>query len=344
MRGQFSPPSPDQAIFLTMTREQGRIVSISSNSSLIDHFLRKIRLSCSYHTWVNYAYDLKQFFALICKPLEAIDRRDCVLFLEQLDSLGYARTTINRRLAAVSSLFHELNLLDPIQFARNPVNPLRRDCTRRARSHSLYRSQPQRIPDVVADPDVQAFLQALPTWRDRTLLLLMWISCLRISEAVAIRFQDIECAHRSIQIAHGKGGQPRTVYMDRATFAALNTYLDQERKNLFPEVDEVFVAFKGVARGRPLSVNALQHTIDYYAQKCGLSYLHAHLFRHTGITCLVQHGMPEAALRKLVGHTHANSLTPYLHLGDGFVEREFAKAQEVFQPSSLLELPRTGGV
>src|SRR2546430_750576 len=82
-----------------------------------------------------------------------------------------------------------------------------------------------------------------------------WISCLRISEAVAIRFQDIECSHRSIHIANGKGSQPRTVYMDRFTFAALNKYLDEERRDLFPEVDEIFVAFKGVARGRPLTEN-----------------------------------------------------------------------------------------
>ena len=111
----------------------------------------------------------------------------------------------------------------------------------------------------------------------------MWISCLRISEALAIRFEDVECSNRSIHIRHGKGGLERTVYMDRYTFAALNKYLDEERGSLYPEIDEVFVAFKGIARGRPLSVNALQHTIDYYAQKCDLS-LHAHLFRHTGIS------------------------------------------------------------
>jgi integrase/recombinase XerC len=343
MRGHFSPPSSDQVIFLTMTRQQGRIIGVSSNSSLIDHFLRKINMSCSFHTWVNYAYDLKQFFSLICKPLEAIDRRDCVLFLEQLDSMGYARTTINRRLAAVSSLFNELNLLDPVHFPHNPVHPLQRDRTTRRRSHSLYRKQPERIPDIVADNDLQAFFQALPTWRDRTLMLLMWMSCLRISEAVAIRFQDVECSHRSIRIVQGKGDQPRVVYMDHYTFAALNTYLDEERKELFPEVDEIFVAFKGVARGRPLTVNALQHTIDYYAQQCGLLHLHAHLLRHTGITLLLQQGMSEPALRKLIGHTHANSLAPYLHLGDPFVASEFEKAQQAFNPSHLLQVPPTGG-
>jgi integrase len=115
--------------------------------------------------------------------------------------------------------------------------------------------------------------------------------------------------------------------MDQLTFAALNRYLDDERGALFPDVDQVFVAFKGKARGRPLSVNAVQKMIRYYAEKRGLSHLHAHLFRHTGITQLVQQGMPEPAIRDMVGHRSPDSLSPYLHLCDEYVQAEFERAQ-----------------
>ncbi len=161
-------------------------------------------------------------------------------------------------------------------------------------------------------------------------------------KAISIRFADVECSNRSVRIRHGKGSLERIVYMDRYTFAALNTYLDEERRDLFPEVDEIFVAFKGVARGRPLSVNALQHAIGYYAEQCGLS-LHAHLFRHTGISLLLMQGMSEPAIRKLVGHRNANSLEPYLHLTDRFVEAEFEKAQAVLSSVNWFQLPQKGG-
>jgi site-specific recombinase XerD len=169
------------------------------------------------------------------------------------------------------------------------------------------------------------------------------MSCLRISEALSIRFEDIECSNRSIRIRHGKGDIERVVYMDRYTFAALNTYLDEERRDLFPDMKEIFVAFKGKTRGQPLSVNALQHAIDYYANQCGLS-LHAHLFRHTGITQLVTQGMSEPAIRKLVGHRNARSLEPYLHLSDRFVEAEFTKAQNVLHPERWLRPVDEGGL
>jgi integrase len=131
--------------------------------------------------------------------------------------------------------------------------------------------------------------------------------------------------------------------MDQFTFAALNRYLDQERGHLFPDEEHIFVAFKGKARGRPLSVNAVQKMLRYYAERGKISHLHAHLFRHTGITQLIQQGMPESAIRKLVGHRHPSSLLPYLHLVDTFVETEFQQAQAGLNLAAWLELPPAGG-
>lgn len=53
--------------------------------------------------------------------------------------------------------------------------------------------------------------------------------------------------------------------------------------------------------------------------------------------------MSEAAIRRLVGHRNAQSLEPYLHLSDRFVEAEFEKAQAVLQPARWLSLPQEGG-
>lgn len=331
-----------QPIQITIEYKRSEMVAVSTNSPLIDHFLSKVRMSQAKLTWINYAHDLKVFFHVVQQPLEAIDRKTCVRFMEAQDCVGLSSLTINRRLAALSSLFIELNLLDPDRFPQNPVAPLHTRREGRRRTPSLYRRQPDRIPDIITEENLQTFFTMLPTWRDRTLTLLMWLSCLRISEAVSIRFEDIECSNSSIRIRQGKGSLDRVVYMERYTFAALNKYLDEERRTLFSEVDEIFVSFKGVTRGRPLSVNALQHAIEYYAAKSSLS-LHAHLFRHTGITSLVVQGMAEPAIRKLVGHKNAKSLEPYLHLSDRFVETEFEKAQEVFHSQRWLQLQQEEG-
>lgn len=329
-------PRSQHPVRFTIVRQHGQVSEILTNSSQLNHFLDMLKMSRARNTWINYGHDLKQFFDCIRKAPQLIDRRDCLTFMKQQQKAGMSEATVNRRLAAVSALFNELELLDPEHFSQNPVHPHR---GRSQHNPSLYRRRAKHLPDTLAPDDLRRFFNALPTWRDRTLMLLMWISCLRISEAVAIRFEDIECSRRSIRIAQAKGNHPRLVFMDRFTFAALNRYLDAERGHLFPAVPEVFVALKGTARGQPLSVNAVQKLVRYHAQKCGLVRLHPHLFRHTGITQLVQHQMPEPAIRKLVGHHHPDSLLPYLHLGDGFVETEFEAAQARLnsaQPLGLL--------
>jgi site-specific recombinase XerD len=319
--------STEAMIRFSLVWEQGKLVSITTTSPPVNHFLELIRLTRSYNTWVNYVHDLKCFFTLIPKGLEAVTRADCLTFMQAQDQAGYANATLNRRLAAISSLFNELNLLDAGRFALNPIHPHPFRRIQRQPRQSLYRRQPQRVPAILSDAELQTFFQVLPSWRDRTLVLLIWISCLRLSEVVAIRFEDIECSRRSIQIPAAKWGNARTVFMDGVTFATLNRYLDEERQALFPDVAHVFVAFKGKARGRPLQANAVQKLLKYYAEQCELPHLHAHLFRHTGITQLVQQGMPEPAVRQFVGHRRPESLLPYLHLTDNFVEQEFASAQ-----------------
>jgi site-specific recombinase XerD len=331
------------AIQFTVVRADGKIVDVQTNSPALNHFLRLLKLSRAHNTWLNYALDLKVFFGIVQLPPEQIGRPECLTFIEHQDREGRADATINRRLAAVSSLFDELHLLDPTRFPLNPVSPFRRSRYQRRHRSSLYRKQPQRVPDLLATEQLQSIFGAVHTWRDRTLILLMWVSCLRISEALAIQFDDIECSSHAIHIRSGKGGHPRTVYMDALTLEALNRYLDHERQDVAPNQPHVFLALKGRARGQPLSVNSVQKLLAYHAKRGHLDGFHAHLLRHTGITQLIQAGMTEPAVRKLVGHRHPASLEPYLHLNDAFVADEFATAQQGLDLASYRSLLAEGG-
>jgi site-specific recombinase XerD len=325
---RYSSSSP--IVSFSIEWENGRVISVHSTSQEINHFLELIKTCRAYNTWVSYSHDLKVFFQIIYKQPEEVTRTDCVEFIKAQSFEGFADSTINRRLAAVSSLFNELCIYKPNQFPINPINP--KTIRSNIRSNmALYRKQGHAIPKVFTTYEIEVFLDSLRTWRDRALVLLMWISCLRISEAVAICFDDLECSHRRIHIPVSKNQSARVVFMDQLTFSILNKYLEEERQLLFPHIEQVFIGFRGKARGKPLSINAVQKMIKYYGKKSGVSDVHAHKFRHTGITQLVQNGMSEPAIRKFVGHSSPDSLAPYLHLSDEFVSKEFEKAQTALQ-------------
>lgn len=336
--------SKTTSVCFTIERQNNQVVKVTTNSPLVNHFLDLMQATRAYNTWVNYAHDLKVFFQVIPKSAETITRMDCLDFIKQQFHQGFADATLNRRLAAVSSLFNELCLLQPEQFPINPIHPQMMQQRNHRSWYSLYRRQAQRIPKVLSENELRTFLGMLKTWRDRALVLLMWISCMRVSEVVSIRFEDLECSRRQIHVPTSKGQQARMVFMDPLTFNILNRYLDDERQALFPKVEHIFVAFKGKACGRPLSVNAVQKMIRYYAAKGGLTDVHAHRFRHTGITQLVQRGMSEPAIRSMVGHRRPDSLLPYLHLSDEFVAEEFEQAQAALQAySEQKEVTLSGG-
>ena len=220
------------SVQFTFTWQDGRVADITTNSASINHFLDLLQLSRAYNTWVSYGQDLKVFFSVMQKPPEAVTRADCLAFMRNQDESGFADATINRRLAAVSSLFNELSLLDPSRFPSNPVQPSQRGRHQlRQPRQSLYRRQAQRIPDIVPVDELRTFLSTLPSWRDRSMVM---------------------------QI-------------------------------------------------------------------------------------LVQEGMPEPAIRQMVGHRRPESLLPYLHLSDEFVEIEFQQAQKGFDLSTWLGDAHQGG-
>ncbi len=70
----------DQPVQFIIVYEHGTMVQVSTTCPLIDHFLRRVKVSQSEHTWVNYAHDLKVFFTVVCQPLEQIDRQSCIAF------------------------------------------------------------------------------------------------------------------------------------------------------------------------------------------------------------------------------------------------------------------------
>jgi len=101
--------SPGAGVQFTLIHAHGHILEIQTDSPEINHFLQVLKLSRAYNTWLSYALDLKAFFAVVRQPLASIGRPECLSFIEQQDREGRARTTVNRRLVAVSALFTELH-------------------------------------------------------------------------------------------------------------------------------------------------------------------------------------------------------------------------------------------
>ena len=203
---------------------------------------------------------------------------------------GYAPTTVNRRLAAVSGLFAFRQLRDPD--AGNPV-PRGREARVAARGQRagllghvaapkprsrLRVREPRRLPRGLDRAEVSALLGSLRTHRDWAIAGLMLQSGLRSAEVLGVDVSDVDIGRGWVRVV-GKGDKERRVPMDADVAGAIQTYLLAERP--LTDSPRLFVVAKGPHRGQPLSTAGLRTIFRYHRERAGVPAGHPHALRHT---------------------------------------------------------------
>lgn len=236
---------------------------------------------------------------------------------------GYAPTTINRRLAALSGLFAFRALRDPAapqpiprgraarHFARGERAGLLAHLARpRARS-GLRLREPHRLPRGLDAGEARALLASFHSSRDRAIAALMLLAGLRSAEVLALAVRDVDVGRGWVRVS-GKGDRERSVPLDPEVTSAVQTYLLAERPET--DADALFVVAKGPHRGRPLSAAGLRATFRYHRERAAVPAAHPHALRHTFGTALAEAGVDLAVLAALLGHDHVDSSAAYIHL------------------------------
>jgi site-specific recombinase XerD len=255
---------------------------------------------------------------------------------ERLD--GYAVTTINHRLAAISGLFAFRQMRDPQ--ALNPVprgrearfaaagerNGLLAHVARRRKPRSALRlREPRRLPRALEIHEVTTLLASLRTWRDRAMAGLMLYCGLRAGEVLALNVADVDIGGRWLRVT-GKGAKERRVPLDVDVAGVIQTYLLAERPQT--ETHTLFVVAKGPNRGQPLTPAGLRTIFRYHRALTGVDGGHPHALRHTFGTALAEAGVDLAVMQALLGHAHVDTTARYIHLTPTHVKAEFDAARE----------------
>ena len=252
---------------------------------------------------------------------------------------GYAASTVNHRLAAISGLFSFRCMRDPD--AKNPVprgKEARRlssaeragllgHVSRRPRYRSELRlREPQRLPRSLDGDEVVALVGSLRSWRDRAIAGLMLFCGLRSAEVLALNVVDVDIGGRWLRV-WGKGAKERRVPLDVDVAGTIQTYLLAER----PETTStaLFVVAKGATRGQPLSLAGLRTIFRYHRGVAGVPAGHPHALRHTFGTALAEAGVDLAVMQALLGHAHIDTTARYVHLAPAHLKAEFDAARQI---------------
>lgn len=257
---------------------------------------------------------------------------------------GYAPTTVNRRMAAISGLFSFRQMRDPD--AKNPVPrgaAARRTAKgersgmlghlARPRSRSQLRvREPRRLPRGLDPNETKALLGSFRTDRDRAIAGLMLFSGLRSAEVLGLDVTDIDIGRGWIRVI-GKGDKERRVPLDPDVASLVQAYLLAERPETTAK--RLFVVAKGPHRGQPLTPEGLRRVFRYHREIAGVPAGHPHALRHSFGTALAEAGVDLAVMQALMGHDHVDSVAAYIHLSPAHVRRSYDEARErqrAFEP------------
>ncbi len=143
--------------------------------------------------------------------------------------------------------------------------------------HVPFPKQPKKLPVVLSRKEVTTLFEAVKNVKHRTILMTLYASGARISEAMALQLRDIDSARMLIHIRGGKGDKDRYVPLSTTLLDRLRLYWLQERPPLW--------LFPGTDPDRPLTAHATQLVCKKAGRKAGLTkHLTPHTLRHTFAT------------------------------------------------------------
>lgn len=264
------------------------------------------------HTWRDYRCDLQQFVAIIGnRPPADITFQDVDHFITIQTERGFQPATVNRRLAAVISLY--TFLADEIPDLVCPVLPHR---------HTLR--QRRRLPRPVPSDELSRFFAAVETVRDRAMFLLMLRCGLRISEVAGLKLCDLYLGETPPRLlVEGKNSKERSAYLSPQTLQAVRAYLAERPPG---SSGHLFLSYQNDG----LSATAIHKRLMRYREAAGVS-LTAHQLRHTFANDLVAVDAPVTSIQKLLGHAWLATTQTYVAANDRQVQADFYQAVAVLE-------------
>lgn len=246
-------------------------------------------------------------------------------FLAQGHREKLARATLQRRIAAVRSWFHFLEISGLID--HNPAKLVTTPKLGRRLPRAPSEEETARLLDCPPPQDAHTH----PDWvmaRDKAILELLYGSGLRISELCQMNRLDINLASREARVL-GKGDKERVVPIGSQCVTAIADYL-QQRAQVIPDSaanGPLFIGVRLTSGEHRLNPRQIQRLMQQRRRWLDLPEKNTpHALRHAFATHLLQAGADLRAIQEMMGHTSLSTTQRYTYLDQARLVRVYDEA------------------
>jgi len=165
----------------------------------------------------------------------------------------------------------------------------------------------KQLPVVLDKEEVESLFTVTENLKHRAILMLIYSSGLRLTEAAHLKVTDIDSKRMLIRIKQGKGRKDRYTILSKAALEVLREYWSQYRPKDW--------LFAGRFPGKPLTGRSIQRVLIKAKDLAGIKKpATVHTLRHSFATHLLEAGTDLYHIQLLLGHRTLNTTTIYLHV------------------------------
>jgi integrase/recombinase XerD len=277
-------------------------------SPLIKRFLHYLTVErgLSGNTIQSYQRDLNQlqkWCAANQCSLRGLMPRDVDRHIGALSRQGLTATSISRSLSTIKNFYAFLQFEHEV--LSNPAE------------HIPPPKKTQALPQVLSQAQISTLLTSAENLRDRALLELLYATGLRITEAISLRYRDINRHHRVIT-CYGKGNRERQVPISTEALNWIERYSATKPLRQKRAETKVFLN-----QQVPLTRQLAWAIINSVASKARLFGVTPHSLRHSFATHLLENGAKIEFVQLLLGHQRLSTTQIYtsvspLHLRNSY--------------------------
>lgn len=243
----------------------------------------KIR-SYSPKTIKSYLYGLREYFSFKNDCFEKLDQGNIRDFLLHCEERQISPQSRNLFLNAIKFYY------------RNIVKSHQKIGIQSAK-------KPKSLPVVLSRAEIEKILQMLTNKKHRLLLALAYGAGLRVSEAVALRVQDLDLEEMTVHVKQAKGQKDRLSVLPEKLVDDLRNLIAGKEKNDFVFVSE---------RGGKLTTRTAQKTFEKALGASGITKNATfHSLRHSFATHLLENGVDVRFVQELLGHQNIRTTQRY---------------------------------
>lgn len=283
-------------------------------SELIIEFLRYLLIDKGYsnNTIESYKRDLGKFLEFNKnKSINKISNNDLKQYIKYLNEQKLNEKSIARNISTLKSFYKFLMIEKYVD--SNPSDILFLPKVKKSLPNTLTEDEVLKLLDINLTDNY--------SYRNKSMLELMYATGLRVSELINLKLQDIDLSQDIIR-TFGKGSKERVLPIGDYAKEYLEKYIYKYRGSMLKKEASEYLFLNN--HGKQITRQGFFKIIKKIAKEKGINKdLSPHTLRHSFASHLLKYGADLRTIQELLGHSDITTTQIYTHITNEELKRNY---------------------